>query len=527
MVRARSAALAPVAALLAVLLSALPPAHAAAQSPGTTRAAQVRELEAYIAKGMKDWEIPGLSIAVVRNDTIQYTRGFGVRELGAAGAVDDQTLFGIMSTTKAITALGLALLVDDGKVKWDDPVTKWVPEFQFPDVFVTREATVKDLLTHNLGLGNADLLWARLDLPRAEIFRRVRFLTPAYSLRGGFTYQNVMYGLAGEVIARASGMSWSEFTQRRILTPLGMTRTYTSYAAMRAAEARAAAPNQSKPHYKVRDTIRVIADDEVDEIPEAGAIWSTAADMAKWVRFMLDSGRVRGERLVSDAQYREILKPQSFVDAGSFYPTARITRPHWTTYGLGWFQQDYRGRFLAFHTGSLDGRTAIVGILPDARTGVFIFGNMDHAEFRHALMLKTLDIFAGTNGQQVNDWSGEFRSLYTALQAAGEGAQKAADAKRVTGTRPTLALAQYAGTYTHPAWGDLVLTFAEGVLRMRVGVGPQNAGPLAHWHYDTFRATLGDGRGGPTQLTFAIDPEGKVAKVSLFGSDDYTFTRTP
>ena len=507
------------AALACGLALAALTAPAVAQS--TTRAAQFRELDAYITKGMKDWEIPGLSISVVHLDSVVYSKGFGVRQLGAPGAVDDQTLFGIMSTTKAITALGMAMLVDDGKLKWDDPVTKWVPEFQFPDVFVTREATVKDLLTHNLGLGNADLLWSRLDLPRAEIFRRVRFLTPAYSLRGGFTYQNVMYGLAGEVIARASGMSWSDFTQQRILAPLGMSRTYTSYAAMRAT----GSPNQSLPHYKIRDTIRVIGDDEVDEIPEAGAIWSTASDMAKWTRFLLDSGRVKGERLVSEAQFRELIKPQSFVDAASFYPTARITKPHWTTYALGWFQQDYRGRFLAFHTGSLDGRTAIIGLLPDSRTGVFIFGNMDHAEFRHALMLKSLDIFAGTNGQQANDWSGEFLSLYTALRAAGEGQQKAADAKRVMGTRPTLPLAQYAGTYAHPAWGDLVITLVGDALQMRIGVGTQNAGSLAHWNYDTFRATLGDGRGGPTQLTFVIDPAGKAARVSLFGSDDYTFTR--
>lgn len=495
----------------------------AAQTPSPTapRAEQLRALDAYILKGMKDWEIPGLSVAVVKNDTVILQRGYGVRELGKPGRVDDQTLFGIMSTTKAFVALEMAMLVDDGKLAWTDPVTKWVPEFQFPDVFLTREATVKDLLTHNLGLGNADLLWGRGDLPRAEIFRRVRFLDPAYSLRSGFTYQNIMYGLAGEVIVRASGMPWERFTEERILRPLGMSRTYTSYGAMRAARD----ANQSLPHYKVRDTVRVIADDSVDAIPEAGAIWSTAADMAKWTRFLLDSGRVGGKRLVSEAQFRELMKPQSFVGAGDFYPTARITRPHWTTYGLGWFQQDFRGRFVAFHTGSLDGRTAIIGLLPDERVGVYVFGNMDHAEFRHALMFQVMDLFAGTNGGQVRNWSDEFLSLYTSLRAAGEGARKAADAKRVMGTAPSRALADYAGTYTHPAWGDLVVSLADGRLEARIGAGPLNTGPLAHWNYDTFRWHLGDGRNPPNTLTFVLDPAGRVAQVMLDGSAAYTFRR--
>jgi CubicO group peptidase (beta-lactamase class C family) len=512
--------------LIAATLFAITLAPAlAAQTPSPTapRAEQLRQLDAYIQKGMKDWGIPGLSVSVVKNDTVILSRGYGVRALGKPGAVDDQTLFGIMSTTKAFTAMGIAMLVDDGKLKWSDKVTRWVPEFEFPDAFLGREATVKDLLTHDIGFGNADLLWVRGDLSRAEIFRRMRFVTPAYSLRSDFVYQNIMFGLAGEVIERASGMRWSDFTQQRILTPLGMTRTRTSYGAMLATHD----ANQSEPHYRIRDTIRVIADDSVDAIPEAGAIWSTAADMAKWMRFLLDSGRVNGKRLVSEAGYREIMKPQSFVGAGEFYPTARLTRPHWTTYGLGWFQQDFRGRFLAFHTGSLDGRTAIIGLEPDQRVGVYVFGNLDHAEFRHALMLQAIDLFAGTNGQPVRNWSDEFLPLYAGIRASAAKARAAEDAKRVMGTQPSLPLAGYAGTYTHPAWGDLVVSLVDGALHLQLGAGPLNGGTLGHWNYDTFRATLGDGRNGPNTFTFLLDPEGKATRVMLDGSAEYTFVRAP
>ncbi|MBC7841105.1 MAG: serine hydrolase [Gemmatimonadaceae bacterium] len=488
-----------------------------------TRAAQIRELEAYITKGVQDWDIPGLTVAVVRNDSVLFAKGFGVRRLAAPGAVDAETEFGIMSTTKAFTALAMAMLVDEGKVAWGDPITKHLPEFQFSDPFLTREATVKDLLTHNIGLGNADLMWARGDLSRTEILKRVRYVPTAYSLRGGFTYQNIMYGAAGEVIARVSGMSWEDFVRTRILTPLGMAQTYTTYASMHAASG----ANRSEPHFRIRDTIRVIADETVDVLPAAGSIWSNANDMAKWVRFLLDSGRVSGKRLVSERQFRALLEPHSFVTRSEFYPTAQITKPHWTTYGLGWFQQDFRGRFLAFHTGSLDGRTAMMGLLPDAKVGVFIAGNLDHAEFRHALLLQVMDIFAGTNGGAPRNWSTEFLALYKGLRAKGDSATVAIEAKRAKDTKPTLPIGMYAGTYAHPVWGDLVIRDTNGTLSAHLGPNAANSGTLEQFHYDTFRTFLGDGRGGANFLMFQLDAAGTVTRVVMNGDDGYTFTRVP
>ncbi len=485
------------------------------------RAAQLRELDAYITKGLRDWDIPGLTIAVVRNDSVLFTKGYGVRRLGAAGTVDDQTQFGIMSTTKAFTALAIAMLVDEGKVAWNDPITKHLPEFQFSDPFLTREATVKDLLTHNIGVGNADLMWARGDLTRAEILRRVRYIPTAYSLRGGFAYQNIMYGAAGELVARVSGLSWEEFVRTRIFAPLGMLQSYTTYDGMHTASG----ANQSEPHFRIRDTIRVIKDETVDVLPAAGSIWSNAVDMSKWLRFLLDSGRVDGKRLVTEAGFRELLKPQSFVSAAEFYPTERITRPHWMTYGLGWFEQDFRGRFLAFHTGSLDGRTAMMGLLPDARTGVFIAGNLDHAEFRHALLLQVMDIFAGTNGGPARNWSTEFLALYKGLHDEGAKATAEFEGKRVAGTKPSLAIAAYAGTFTHPVWGDLVVTSENGALSVRLGPSDATRGVLEHWNYDTFRSFLGDGRGGANYFGFQLDAEGKAHRVIMNGDDAYTFTR--
>lgn len=495
-------------ALMAGLLAISPITPAAAQR--ATDGAIARELDAYIRKGMKEWEIPGLSVAVVRKDSVLLVRGYGVLQRGATTAVDRNTLFGMMSTTKAMTVMALAMLVDDGKLSWDDPVTKWVPEFAMPDPFVTRDLRVQDLLTHNSGLGNADLLWSRHDLSAEEIFRRVRYLTPEYPLRGGFVYQNLMYGLAGEVIARVSGVSYGDFLRRRLFAPLGLTRTFPSYSAM----AETNDPNVSRPHYRIRDTVRVIEDETVDVLPAAGAVWSTASDMASWLTFLLDSTGVAGRRLVSDSNYRRIFAPQSMVSADEFYPTARLTKPHWMTYGLGWFEQDYRGHFLAFHTGSLDGRTAIVGLLPDEQAGIYVFGNLDHAEFRHALMLKTFDLFLGG---QPRDWSTELQRLYAGIRAKGDSARAAALKTRIQGTRPSREIAEYAGNYVHPIWGSIVVQQAGDGLVMSIGTNPVLHGALKHWHYDYFRAELGDGRDSPTMVQFELGRDGQVAGLRLEG----------
>lgn len=504
----------------ALVTAALVTAAFVPLSAGAQKRTPDADLDAYIARGMQDWKVPGLSIAVVRNDSVVYAKGFGVRTLGAPDRVDARTLFGMMSTTKAMTALAVAMLVDSGKVAWDDPVTKHLPWFQLSDPYVTRELTVRDLLRHNSGLGNADLLWVRGDLSTRTILERVRGLKLAYSMRSGFVYQNVMYQVAGEVIAAASGMPWEQFVKSRIMDPIGMTRSQPTLLAMRGMHD----ANVSAAHFEIDGVVRAIEESPVDPVPAAGAAWSSAEDAGKWVRFLLDSGRVGGKRLVSEASFRELFKPQAFVGPGEFYPTAEVTKPHWTTYGLGWFQQDYRGKFVSMHTGSIDGRTAIVGLMPDERVGVFIFGNVDHAEFRHALMWRALDAYTGTPPR---DWSAEFLKLYGDRKAKAAKATAEQEARRVAGTRPNLALDKYAGTYEHPVYGDMTFALADGALVTRFGPLPENAGRLEHWHHDTFRARLGDGRGGWTYLTFRLAGDGTVAAVRFMDSGELEFARRP
>lgn len=282
---------------------------AAAQSPnGHTDPAAT--LDAYTAKAVRDWQIPALAISVVKDGRVVFSKGYGVRELGKPGAADAQTLFAIGSTTKAMTAAAIGMLVDEGKVRWDDPVTRYLPGFQTGDPYVTREMTVRDLLTHRGGLGNTDYLWYESDIPSAEVRRRVRFLRPAYSMRSSFIYQNVMYALAGDVVAAASGMPWEEFVRRRIFTPLAMSRTVATLGETQSRD------NVASPHDRVDGAIRPIRNASVDPVAPAGSVWSSVDDMAKWMRFILDTARTAdGRALLKSATWSELLKPQTIVTA--------------------------------------------------------------------------------------------------------------------------------------------------------------------------------------------------------------------
>ena len=496
--RASSLAAALLVPAFATLTSAQQPADAAL----------ARQLDAYTAQAVRDWEGVGLAISVVKDGRLVFAKGYGVRELGKPGAVDSATLFAIGSTTKAMTAAAIGMLVDEGKVRWDDPVTNYLPGFQLRDPYVTREVTVRDLLTHRAGLPNSDFLWYGNASSTAEILRRVRLVEPAYSLRSSFIYQNVMYAAAGQVIASASGMPWEEFVRTRIFVPLHMDRTVPLLARTRSV------PNVASPHDRVDDTLRVITNASVDPVAAAGSVWSSVTDMSKWMRFVLDSGRVDGRALLKPATFAELLEPQTMVPPGQFYPTARLTRPHWMTYALGWFQQDYDGRAVSFHTGSIDGMVAIIGLIPDERLGVYVLANSDHIELRHALMLKAFDLW-GPAKSKPRDWSAELRTLYGNQRAQAVAASKAAEAKRVTGTKPSLALGRYAGTYADSLYGEATVTAAaNGTLRLRIGT---QEGALEHWQYETFRVRWDQRWLGTDLVTFALGSDGSPSRIELDG----------
>lgn len=467
----------------------------------------IRDLDAYTAKAVADWKVPGLAIAVVKDGRIVFAKGYGVRELGKPAPIDTQTLFAIGSTTKAMTAASLGMLVDEGKLKWDDRVTKLLPGFQLADPYVTRELTVRDLLTHRAGLGNADVLWYRSDNSAAEVIRRLRFAEPAYSMRSSFIYQNIMYAVAGEVLATASGMPWEQFVRTRIFAPLGMPNTVPLGDSLRGRT------DVASPHYRFGDTIRVISNASVDAVASAGAVWASVADMARWMRFVLDSGRVNGKRLLKAETFAELLKPETMVTPAEFYPTASLTKPHWTTYSFGWFQEDYSGRMVQFHTGSIDGMVAIIGLIPDEKLGVYVLANLDHAEVRHALMYRVFDAYLGNPPR---DWSADLLKLYGGLRASDDSARRRTEARRIPNTHPSLSLDQYAGTYADSLVGNVVVSVESGKLRLRAS--STHAGTLEHWEYDIFRLRWDNAWEGSSFATFTIGRDGAPSRLDLEGA---------
>lgn len=504
----RAATIAPIAA---VVLFAWPRPMAAQLAP-------LAGLDAYVAQAVRDWKVPGLAIAVVKDGAIVFAKGYGVRKLGAPEPVDDRTLFAIGSTTKAMTAAALGMLVDEGKLSWDDPVVKHLPWFALKDPYATREMRVRDLLTHRGGVPNTDALWYGQTLSTREVVARLRDVELETSFRTHFTYQNVMYGAAGEVVAAVSGMPWADFVRTRFFTPLGMTGTIATAAPL------ARQPNVAEPHFEIDGKVEVISNASVDGVAPAGAIWSSVRDMAQWTKLLLAKGVVGGgegasgaARLLSEKVIAELFTPQTMVGPDAFYPTSRLTAPHWTTYGLGWFQEDYGGEKVDFHTGSIDGMVAIHGLIRERGLGVFVLANLDHAELRHALMYRVFDAYLG---RPARDWSTDMRAMYAGLAKEGAEQQKKLTAATVAGTSPSLALDRYAGTYTHPVYGPLTVTRDGAGLRMQFGGAYQGA--MRHVHYDTFEAVWDARWRGTERVTFQLDDRGRVAAL---GASFGTFTR--
>jgi CubicO group peptidase (beta-lactamase class C family) len=460
----------------------------------------------YVRTAVADWEAPGLAIAVVKDGELVFSRGYGFREIGKPEPVDDRTLFAIGSTTKAMTAAALGMLVDEKKLSWDDPVTKHLPWFQLHDPVLTREVTIRDLLTHRAGLPNADFLWyGQGSLPH-DILLRMRYLPSETSPRSHFTYQNVMYAAAGAVVAEVSGMAWEDFVRTRIFEPLHMDGTLPTAAAL------ARQANVASPHFRIDGEVRAIENASVDPIAPAGAVWSSVSDMAKWMRFLLEGTTPEGKPLLARETLEEIFRPQTLVDGDEFYPTQKLTHPHWMTYGFGWFQEDYEGRRVDFHTGSIDGMVAIHGLVRDERLGVYVLANLDHAELRHALMYRVFDLYRGGPGR---DWNREILDLYRSLEKEADEREARIEKERVPNTKPSLPLDSYAGTYRDPLGGTVAVTRAGDGLRLSYGPGLE--GRLEHWNYDFFRVAWDKVWRGHAFVSFGLDRKGEVATLALDG----------
>lgn len=460
-------------------------------------------LDAYIENAMRDWKIPGLAVGIVRNDSVVYAKGFGVRTVGKADKVDEHTLFAIASDTKQFTGALMAMMVDDGKLRWDAPLINYLPTLRFGDDDLTRQMTVRDALTHRSGLARADLLWtAGWQYDRTELLRRLRYLKPSWALRTRYGYSNLMYLAAGEAAAAATGKSWDVLMRERILGPLGMTETNTSVTLLQSMT------NVASPHAESDGAVRVVPYTNIDNAAAAGAINSNVADMTKWLRFQLDSGRVNGKRLVSKRNFIETHSPQVVTRLDSTY---RAFNPftHVRSYAFGWQVMDYRGREMLSHAGNLAGMNAMVGLLPEEKTGIVVLTNLEGNALRESIMYKVFDLYLGAPPR---DWSRVSLLEKASFDSIDARDRRDADARRVRGTRTSLPLTRYAGTYSDSLYGAAKVRVEGGHLVL--DLSPKLVGDLSHWHYDTFRVTWRDHREGTNMVTFSLDADGQVEQMS-------------
>jgi CubicO group peptidase (beta-lactamase class C family) len=482
--------------------------------------AQQREpyagFDAYVNAALAAWKVPGAAIAIVRNDSLIYAKGYGLKEIGKPDRVDERTFFAIGSSSKAFTAAGVALLVDERKVRWDDPAGRHLPQLQLHDAYATRELTIRDLLSHRSGLARGELLWYGSTFDRNEILRRVRFQEPSTSFRSQFGYQNVMYLAAGELSARVAGVSWDDLIENRIFAPLGMTSSNTTIRALQGMT------NIATPHGEVNDTMRILSWRNIDNIAPAGSINSNAVEMANWVRMQLNKGKFGGKQIITSQQIEEMHKPHTIVPLEGAW---KLFNPNsnFLLYGMGWFLNDFRGKKVVQHGGNIDGMTALVAMIPEDNFGMVILTNMNGTPLTYVLMNRTFDQHLKAPAR---DWSAEMRKSYDVLTAQGREAQKRAEAQRVSGTKPSLPLAQYAGTFVDSMYGEAVISERNG--RLHIARGPSWQGSMEHWHFDTFRTDWGSPVLGKSFVTFRLSAAGKPDELQIdLAGAPVTYRRRP
>ncbi len=489
--------------LLFVLLTLAPLARA------QTLEARLKEIDDYATKAMRDWNVPGFAIAIVKDDRVVFAKGYGVRELGKPTPVDEHTLFAIASNTKAFTAAALATLVDAGKIKWDDPATKYLPGFQLYDPYVTRELTIRDLISHRSGLATfgGDLLWYDTTYNRDEILRRIRYLKPTSSFRSKYGYQNIMFLAAGQIVAAVTGKSWDDYLRERFLLPLGMTQTTTSITAFKSTD------NVASPHNELDGQLRVVRYSNVDGVGPAAALNSNVAEMAQWLRLQLGRGKYGGQQFFSPAASREMWSPQTIIPISEGAEKFNPTR-HFNTYGLGWFVSDYHGRKVVSHGGGLDGMISQVAMMPEENLGVVVLSNSE-TPLPSFMVNKVFDVFLGVPKR---DWSAEFLARAAQGKAAEAAEEKKLEAERAKNSSPSLALSQYAGTYTGTMYGDAKVALENGKLVVRLVPSPNFVGDLEHWQYDTFRVRWRASVSYPFPkgfITFVLNARGKVEEMKV------------
>jgi CubicO group peptidase (beta-lactamase class C family) len=488
---------------------------------GTAAAARaaLEGFDDFAQQAVESWNAPGLGVAVVSGGETVYAKGFGWRDLEAKQPMTADTLFAIGSTTKAMTATTLGMLVDEGKVEWDRPVREYLPSFKLLDPSISERITPRDLVTHRSGLPRHDLLWYNYNQgTRADMVRRLAHLELTADLREKFQYNNLMFMTAGHLIETLTGKSWEENVRERLFTPIGMERT--NFSVLDSQQD----PDFAQPYREREDDRKLerIPFRRIDLVGPAGSVNSSVNEMAKWLIFNLRRGKAGEEQLIQTATLEEIQSPQMPIPAKPERPD--ISAP---SYGMGWVIDSYRGHRRLQHGGGIDGFITSVSLYPDDDLGVVTFTNVGSG-LPSLLAQHAADRVLGLDAV---DWSGEALAKVAKGREAAKAAGEKKDAARRQGTHPSHPMSEYPGEYWHPGYGTLRIEAGQGEGLFAV-INDIRA-PLEHWHFDVWsgaEAGAGDPAFEDRKLLFQTDFEGNVGAVEAVVDDiagPITFARRP
>ncbi len=479
---------------------------------------QLKELDSYYQQALTDWNVPGMAIAITQNDQILFEKGFGFTDIENLKPVNENTLFALASNTKAFTATALAMLVDEGKISWDDKVTKYLPWFALYDPYVTQSFTIRDLLSHRSGLEtfSGDLIWYGSTYSREEVVKRARYLKPVYGFREQFGYSNIMFIAAGEIIPAVTGTSWDDFVDQRILKPLGMSRSILHVSDL------PGKLNVSAPHVYVNKELTKIPWLDWNNMAPAGSLISSAHDMALWLQFNLNKGIVASDTLLSATRFFELQSPNTLIQVSEgslkYFPTT-----HFKSYAMGWSLMDYLGYKIVSHNGGYDGMISQTVFIPEKNIGFVIVTNALSSLY-YPLMYKTLDVLL--QNPETTDWS---KKLLERIKKGEEMANQRkldAEAKRLTSTLPSLMSEAYTGYYGCALYDTVQVSLSNGRLMLQYAHTPGLKGELIHWQYDTYQVEFKAFPSLPKGFaTFVLNRDGKVDALKVFvDNPDFDFT---
>ena len=487
---------------------------------GACVAAPPADLDRYAKRTLEAFDVPGMTVAIVEQGRPNDIRSYGVRKLGEPAKVDEHTLFAIGSTTKAFTTALLAILVDEGKLTWETKVADVLPGFKMYDPYVSSEMTVRDIVTHRSGLGPGagDLLFfPPTNFTRAEIIHKLRFIKPVTSFRSAFAYDNLLYIVAGEVIATLEKSSWEEVVRKRILAPLKMNETTTTSALP-------AGANRAWPHARVSSDVRGLGPmsalsevTTVDVAAAAGALNSNGAEIARWLELQLNSGQdaKTNTRLFSEAQAREMWTPQTLLPPAPAIKRIELARADFRAYALGWSVSEYRGAMVVSHAGGVPGMVTLFTIVPERHVAFALFTNAEEPGALSSMQFRLLDHYLGLKSP---DWITEVHETFNErLEKAKEqlAASKEEGKEEQAGKGPSLSLEKYAGRYRDAWYGTVTIERDGDAMSIRFDHTPSMRGKLEHVRYDTFRTRWSDRNIEDAYVTFALNPDGSIERVSM------------